>query len=83
MTPPDSPPDAHRIMAAIDATWPPAEFRSAGSWLLRRGAGGGQRVSAASTTDQAADLAPAEAGMRAWGLCRRGPRSRRQWPAAR
>jgi len=54
-------------MAAIDATWPPAEFRAVGSWLLRRGAGGGQRVSAASTTDQEADLAPAEAGMRGWG----------------
>ncbi|MFQ5566718.1 MAG: GNAT family N-acetyltransferase [Paracoccaceae bacterium] len=62
-----TPPGSHRLMAAIDATWPPAEFREVGPWLLRRGAGGGQRVSAASTTDQAADLAPAEAGMRAWG----------------
>jgi GNAT superfamily N-acetyltransferase len=54
-------------MAAIDATWPPAEFRALGPWLLRRGDGGGQRVSAASANDQAAELAPAEAGMRAWG----------------
>ncbi len=60
-------PGTHRIMAAIDATWPPAEFRDVGPWLLRRGDGGGQRVSAASTTDQAAELAPAEAGMCAWG----------------
>ena len=74
MTPPDtlpdSPPDAQRIMAAIDATWPPAEFYRAGSWLLRRGAGGGQRVSAASIAesgDQAAGIAPAEDTMRAWG----------------
>ncbi len=67
MTLPDTPPGTHRIMAAIDATWPPAEYLETGPWLLRRGDGGGQRVSAASTTDQAADLAPAEAGMRAWG----------------
>jgi ribosomal protein S18 acetylase RimI-like enzyme len=74
MTPPDTLPDTlpgtHRLMATIDATWPPAEFRHAGPWLLRRGNGGGQRVSAASIAksgDQAADFAPAEAGMRAWG----------------
>jgi GNAT superfamily N-acetyltransferase len=62
-------PGTHRIMAAIDATWPPAEFRHAGPWLLRRGAGGGQRVAAASIVesgDQSAAFAPAEAGMRAW-----------------
>ena len=66
MTPADTSPGTHRIMAAIDATWRPAEFRSIGPWLLRRGDGGGQRVAAASTTDQAAEIAPAEAGMRAW-----------------
>jgi GNAT superfamily N-acetyltransferase len=60
-------PGTHRIMAAIDATWPPAEFREAEPWLLRRGDGGGQRASAASTTDQSADLNSAERGMRAWG----------------
>lgn len=54
-------------MVAVDATWPPAEFRQAGPWILRRGEGGGQRVSAASTADEQADLAPAEAGMREWG----------------
>ena len=59
-------PSTHRLMAAIDATWPPAEFRQAGPWLLRRGAGGGQRVSAASTIDQSADFAVAEESMRAW-----------------
>jgi GNAT superfamily N-acetyltransferase len=62
-----TPPDTHRIMAAIDATWPPAEFARVGPWTLRRGAGGGQRVSAASTEDQGAECAPAEEGMRAWG----------------
>ena len=60
-------PSTHRMLAGIDATWPPAEYLEAGPWLLRRGDGGGQRVSAASTTDQMAELAPAEAGMRAWG----------------
>ena len=45
-----TPPDSHRIMAAIDATWPPAEYLEVGPWLLRRGNGGGQRVAAASTT---------------------------------
>ena len=63
----DEIPSNHRLMDAVDATWPPAEFREAGPWLLRRGEGGGQRVSAASTEDQAADLAPAEQAMRAWG----------------
>ncbi|MHA1527596.1 MAG: GNAT family N-acetyltransferase [Alphaproteobacteria bacterium] len=67
MTPPDTLPGTHRILAAIDATWPPAECREVGPWLLRRGNGGGQRVAAASTPDQAAGIAPAEAGMRAWG----------------
>lgn len=60
-------PSAARLMAAIDATWPAAEYRSLGPWLLRRGAGGGQRVSAASTADQAADPAPAAEVMAAWG----------------
>ena len=66
-TPADTPPGTHRIMAAIDATWPPAEVRAVGPWQLRRGDGGGQRVAAASTADQCAEIAPAEAGMRAWG----------------
>jgi ribosomal protein S18 acetylase RimI-like enzyme len=63
----DKTPSTRRLMDAVDATWPPAEFRTLGPWLLRRGAGGGQRVSAASTLDEAAELAPAEAGMRSWG----------------
>jgi ribosomal protein S18 acetylase RimI-like enzyme len=59
-------PTNHRLMAAVEVTWPPAKFCQIGPWLLRRGDGGGQRVSAASTTDQTAALAPAEAAMRAW-----------------
>lgn len=60
-------PGAQRLMAAIDATWPPAEYSASGPWTLRRGAGGGQRVSAASTGDEAADPGPAAEAMRAWG----------------
>ena len=56
-----------RLMAAIDATWPAAEYRRLGPWTLRRGAGGGQRVSAASTDDETADPAEAAEAMRAWG----------------
>ncbi|MEM8790373.1 MAG: GNAT family N-acetyltransferase [Pseudomonadota bacterium] len=57
-------PDAERLMAAIDATWPAAEFREQGGWVLRRGAGGGQRVSAARGSG---DIAEAEETMWAWG----------------
>jgi GNAT superfamily N-acetyltransferase len=59
-------PHNNRLMDTMDATWPAAEFRPVGPWLLRRGEGGGQRVSAASTEDQRAVLDPAEQGMRAW-----------------
>ncbi|MEM0944344.1 MAG: GNAT family N-acetyltransferase [Pseudomonadota bacterium] len=51
-------------MAALDATWPAAEQVSRAGWDLRRGAGGGQRVSAARGMG---DLAVAEAAMAAWG----------------
>jgi GNAT superfamily N-acetyltransferase len=60
-------PDAGRLMTAIDVTWPAAECRSLGPWTLRRGAGGGQRVSAASAEDETADPAPAAEAMLAWG----------------
>lgn len=57
------------LFAALAATWPAAETRRLGGWTLRRGDGGGARVSAA-TRDGPADadgLAEAEAAMRAWG----------------
>ena len=57
-------PDSARIMAAIDATWAPAEMARHGGWVLRRGAGGGKRVSAASGHG---DIDAAEAAMRGWG----------------
>ena len=60
-------PDTTRLMAAIDATWPAAETVSRDGWNLRRGAGGGKRVSAASG---AGDVHVAEAAMQEWGQSR-------------
>ena len=61
-------PTNDRLMAAVDATWPAVELCRAGPWLLRRGAGGGQRVSAASIAgSDLGELRLAENGMRAWG----------------
>jgi GNAT superfamily N-acetyltransferase len=39
------------FLAATEATWPPAATRRVGPFLLRDGAGGGQRVSAATVVD--------------------------------
>lgn len=55
------------LFDAIDATWPPAETVDRDGWRLRRGAGGGKRVSAASRLDPDADIEVAEAAMAAWG----------------
>lgn len=41
-------PTANRLYEVIDTTWPPVDVQRIGSFILRRGAGGGQRVSAAS-----------------------------------
>jgi len=65
-----SAPDLIRLMAALDATWPAAELCDQAGWRLRRGAGGGKRVSAASLTDPAAalpDITAAENVMQGWG----------------
>lgn len=59
--------DPARLIAAVDATWPPAESVARAGWRLRRGMGGGQRVSAASPLGPAPDIAAAEAAMAAWG----------------
>jgi GNAT superfamily N-acetyltransferase len=53
--------------AAMAATWPPAETRRLGPWTLRRGAGAGSRVSAATLDGPFGGLEAAEAAMRAWG----------------
>ena len=59
-------PDCERLMAAVDATWPAAEMVELGGWRLRRGAGGGKRVSAASPAGRG-EIRESEAVMRGWG----------------
>jgi len=53
------------LRTALDATWPPAAWDKVGPFLLRHGAGGGSRVSAATCEGPwtEADLARAEAQM--------------------
>lgn len=73
-------PDGAALFQALEATWPSASTRRAGALTLRDGAGGGKRVSAATTiggTVGSDDLAAAEAAMRGWGqapLFRIGPK---------
>ena len=64
LSPETGPPDPVRLMRAIDATWPAARFVETGGWMLRDGAGGGKRVSAATG---AGEIAVAEAGMAGMG----------------
>jgi N-acetylglutamate synthase len=56
-----SQPDLPDLFAVLEATWPPAARHRAGPWLLRDGAGGGKRVSAATAQGPvtAANLAAA------------------------
>ncbi len=53
--------------AALDATWPAAEVAEHSGWLVRNGAGGGKRVSAASQISLDADINVAADAMRAMG----------------
>ncbi|MBS1302119.1 GNAT family N-acetyltransferase [Loktanella sp. SALINAS62] len=55
--------------AVIDATWPAAQTQAVGPWVIRHGAGGGNRVSAATASAPvtADDLAMAETAMRDLG----------------
>jgi ribosomal protein S18 acetylase RimI-like enzyme len=55
------------LFAALLATWPAAEVRRLEPWTLRRGAGGGNRTSAATLDGPLADPAVAAAAMRGWG----------------
>lgn len=59
--------DPSRLVRALEATWPPAERARRAGWTLRRGEGGGKRVSAASPADAHASIGAAEEAMRAWG----------------
>ncbi len=62
-------PDAQTLYSVTEATWPPARTWQEGPWILRDGAGGGKRVSAATANGPvtASDLPQAEAAMRAMG----------------
>jgi GNAT superfamily N-acetyltransferase len=55
------------LFEALGATWPPAEIRRLGGWTLRRGEGGGGRVSAATLDGEDGDIGAAAAAMRDWG----------------
>lgn len=61
-------PDEARLLAALEATWPPASIdtETAPGWKLRDGAGGGKRVSSAVSLGSR-DLKAAAAAMRARG----------------
>lgn len=64
------PPTAHRLYSVNDASWPPAEMGNSGPFTLRRGGGGGQRVSSASLFSDGfteADIVAAETVMEAMG----------------
>lgn len=62
-------PDASRLHDVIDGTWPAAGTMRMGPFLLRRGDGGGQRVSAATAIGAPTDatITAAEAAMQAMG----------------
>jgi GNAT superfamily N-acetyltransferase len=62
-------PDLDRLFAASEATWPPAEARRVGPWMIRTGLGGGSRASAATAAGPVTkgDLALAETAMRNLG----------------
>jgi ribosomal protein S18 acetylase RimI-like enzyme len=58
-----------RLAQVMEATWPPLHRQRRGPWMVRDGAGGGKRVSAATAeaTVASADLPQAEEAMRALG----------------
>ena len=55
------------FLAVMDATWPAADYRRIGSWLIRKGAGGGKRVSAASVAGVWSDIPQAISAMQDLG----------------
>ncbi len=55
------------LFGTLEATWPAAEVARGQGWVLRRGDGGGNRVSAASADGPDGDIAEAEAVLRSWG----------------
>lgn len=65
----EAPPGGPALFSAIDATWPAAERRACGPFVLRDGRGGGNRVGAATATGPAtrAEALRAAEAMRAAG----------------
>lgn len=63
-------PSVDEIIEVCEATWPPEATKQVGAWIVRDGAGGGNRVSATTenwpTTE--ADLPAAEKAMQAQGM---------------
>lgn len=61
--------DSLMLFDVIDTTWPSEAQQHVGPWIIRNGAGGGNRVSAATAngTVRACNVAPAEQAMRALG----------------
>ncbi|MEM9063276.1 MAG: GNAT family N-acetyltransferase [Pseudomonadota bacterium] len=57
-------PDSDRLLSALDVTWPAAEFADAKGWRVRRGLGGGNRVSCASGSG---NVKVAVDALAAWG----------------
>ncbi len=62
-------PSVQTLYTVTEATWPPADHTPAGPWMLRNGAGGGKRVSAATAEGEwrEEDLSAAETAMRMLG----------------
>jgi ribosomal protein S18 acetylase RimI-like enzyme len=62
-------PDAQKLYAVIDGTWPAAAKQAAGPWTIRIGQGGGSRVSAATAElpVQDSDIALAQEAMQEAG----------------
>ena len=65
-----TPPTSHRLYDVNDATWPPVDMHGVGPFAIRRGGGGGQRVSSTSLWQEhfsEADIDAAEQAMEAMG----------------
>lgn len=83
-------PDAKKLYAIIDGTWPASAKQALGPWTIRLGANGGSRVSAATADLDAedADIPLAEQAMRDAGqsplfMIRQGDDLLDAWLAAR
>lgn len=60
-------PTQEQLLGALSATWPAAAVRESGGFLIRRGLGGGKRVSAATAAGGTWDIDTAIAAMRGLG----------------